>query len=178
MPGLTNRSALKAHPGPALPPWSFLPSRAVEYWLGVSAQTLVNWRNRGTGPICYRDASRRVWYRIADVRAWLDDGYDPTVYVLNYLKDNEAKWSLRHSSFDNHQAYMSAPQNLRRRLIGLASRQIDMLTSAELFELGKLLTSVGVFGGILKPSNGLVLCSDPRAVHAHLFTHPAPSALA
>lgn len=45
--------------------------KALAVHLGVSAQTLANWRWREVGPSWVR-VGRYIRYRPADVRAWLD----------------------------------------------------------------------------------------------------------
>lgn len=53
-----------------------LPSAAAARYLGVSAQTLSNWRYEGRGPTYRRDGRphSRVYYRVADLDAWLQQG--------------------------------------------------------------------------------------------------------
>lgn len=45
--------------------------QAAEY-LGFAESTLENWRNTGTVSVPYLKVSNRVWYRKADLDAWLE----------------------------------------------------------------------------------------------------------
>lgn len=59
---------------PDLPPWHWITSAQLAAILGVSLQSVWNWRVRKTGPPfapapTFRGPKR--WYRIADVKAWL-----------------------------------------------------------------------------------------------------------
>jgi hypothetical protein len=59
---------------PALPPWHYISSAQLAAILGVSLQSIWNWRVRATGPPTapaqmFRGPKR--WYRVADVKAWL-----------------------------------------------------------------------------------------------------------
>lgn len=42
-------------------------------YLGLSPRTLVNWRARKKGPKPALRIGRAVYYRLADVNAWLDE---------------------------------------------------------------------------------------------------------
>ena len=50
-------------------------SVAAARYLGYEPQTLVNWRNLGKGPRFVRDGrpGSRVFYRVADLDAWLEE---------------------------------------------------------------------------------------------------------
>lgn len=56
------------------PPWRLVSSRELAKTLGVSLQTLANWRVRGTGPQpqpLRRGTGNRIFYKRSDVLAWL-----------------------------------------------------------------------------------------------------------
>lgn len=60
-----------AAPGP---PWRPIPSRDVAKILGVSLQSLANWRVRGTGPPpepMQKGLGNRIYYRPDKIMAWL-----------------------------------------------------------------------------------------------------------
>ncbi|WP_430867441.1 helix-turn-helix transcriptional regulator [Demequina aurantiaca] len=47
-------------------------------YLGVATQTLANWRNLGRGPKYMRQGRlhARVYYKIADLDAWIDEDHE------------------------------------------------------------------------------------------------------
>lgn len=49
---------------------ALIPSRQMPGHIGISAQTLANWRNAGKGPK-YIKIGRMVAYRVGTVRDWL-----------------------------------------------------------------------------------------------------------
>lgn len=56
------------------PPWRSISSRTLARVLGVSLQTLANWRVRDAGPPCEgyrRGAGNKVFYRPDKVMTWL-----------------------------------------------------------------------------------------------------------
>lgn len=58
----------------SLPPWRSISSRTLARVLGVSLQTLANWRVRDAGPPCEgqrRGAGNKVFYRADHVMMWL-----------------------------------------------------------------------------------------------------------
>lgn len=57
-------------------PWRPIPSRQLARFLGVSIQTLANWRMRETGPAwepLRRGQGNRIYYRPDKVMAWLSE---------------------------------------------------------------------------------------------------------
>lgn len=58
------------------PPWHVVSSRELASILGVSLQSLANWRVRDTGPpvapaACFKGLGNRSFYRIDEVLEWL-----------------------------------------------------------------------------------------------------------
>ena len=98
MPLLTNKSRLRPRTSPDVPPWCWLDNRTVQVWLGVSYQSLTNWRTRGTGPEWFEESSGRVWYQKATIEAWIEPPTAP-VRITSYLQEHEriigeALWNL------------------------------------------------------------------------------------
>lgn len=59
------------------PPWRPIPSRVLCRILGVSLQSLANWRVRGTGPqpeAFRKGGGNRTYYRPDEVLSWLTGG--------------------------------------------------------------------------------------------------------
>jgi len=57
----------------SLAPWHCVSSRELAEHLGVSIQTLANWRFRGEGPtaeMSLRFSGRSTYYRVAEIEAW------------------------------------------------------------------------------------------------------------
>lgn len=158
---LSNRTHLKPRPAPVLPPWRYLPSRAIEYWLNVSAQSLINWRSRGSGPSCFKDRSGRVWYRVCDVQAWLDPVRSAPNFVRDYLKSHQDRWSIV-----SNRGLIANLGGLtgqdRMRLSYLASSKADDLPEADLYELCELADRAGWFARSDKPFGPLISCHAPQ----------------
>jgi hypothetical protein len=161
MSSLSNRTNLKPRPAPVLPPWRYLPSRAIEYWLNVSAQSLINWRSRGTGPSCFKDRSGRVWYRVCDVQAWSNPTQIAPDLVRDYLKSHQDCWStISNRRLLESLGALTAPD--RMRLSYLASSKADDLNEAELYELCELADRAGWFARSDKPFGPLSPCHVPQ----------------
>jgi len=65
---------------PPQPPWRPIPSRDLCKILGVSLQSLANWRVRGTGPTpepFQKGGGNRTYYRPDEVLSWLAGGQPP-----------------------------------------------------------------------------------------------------
>jgi len=61
----------------SLPPWRPIPSRLAARFLGVSLQSLANWRMRDIGPAAEpmrRGYGNRIYYRPNKIAEWLSDG--------------------------------------------------------------------------------------------------------
>lgn len=71
------------------PPWRPMPSRRLAAILGVSLQSLANWRVRGTGPEPEpkrRGTGNRTFYRPDVVMAWLAGaGTEPWEFSRDWL---------------------------------------------------------------------------------------------
>lgn len=71
------------------PPWRPIPSRAVAPLLGVSLQTLANWRVRNCGPSYashLKGKGNRAYYKPADILSWLeDDAVEPWEINCDWL---------------------------------------------------------------------------------------------
>ncbi|MDY6950240.1 MAG: helix-turn-helix domain-containing protein [Thermodesulfobacteriota bacterium] len=48
------------------------PERLPEYFPGLKPKTLANLRSKGEGPPYYK-RGRRIFYRLADVQAWITE---------------------------------------------------------------------------------------------------------
>ena len=172
---LTNRSRLDVQAEPSAPPWWFMPARAVEYWLGVSGQTLANWRGRGTGPDCYKGNGNRVWYRVADVRTWLGDARELEAQYRDYLKSRESDWSLLkhpHGTDAYRSVYGCLDKADRVRAIRLVMKDTAKLEGDELDELLPLLDRAGVFGRPAAPIGCLKPVHLPQKRFANYFGSP------
>ena len=65
------------------PPWRYISSAEVARLLGVSFQTLCNWRVRPNRPVSVVDGkSRRHWYRVSDLLVWLSQGAKSETDIL------------------------------------------------------------------------------------------------
>ena len=76
-------------------PWRPIPSRQLAKLLGVSIQTLANWRMRETGPSwepLRRGQGNRIYYRPDKVMAWLSEiagcPHAPWEFAHAYLVEN------------------------------------------------------------------------------------------
>ncbi|GAA4521652.1 hypothetical protein GCM10023174_00810 [Chelativorans composti] len=73
------------------PPWRPIPSREVCRILGVSLQSLANWRVRGTGPEPephIKGNGNRTYYRPDKILAWLSDHRrDPWEFSRDWLAE-------------------------------------------------------------------------------------------
>jgi hypothetical protein len=57
-----------------VPPWRLISSRELAKLLGVSLQSLANWRLRGKGPVAeppVKGRGNRIYYQRAQVLSWL-----------------------------------------------------------------------------------------------------------
>lgn len=77
----------------ATPPWRTISSRQLASLLGVSLQTLANWRVRGTGPQTAplkKGRGNKVFYRRDAVLAWLcEDAVEPWEFCRDWLAERE-----------------------------------------------------------------------------------------
>lgn len=138
---LTNRSRLQPGPPPDVPPWRWLDPRTLQRWLKVSSQTLVNWRARCTGPLFRIAENGRVWYRFADVQAWLDEA-DADVarqMIIHYLDEHAIQWAL----LGFNRKLTASDQAKISKLVMKAATDLPALTDAELEMLCNMIDQHG-----------------------------------
>jgi hypothetical protein len=140
--GARNAKRWSAGQPPNAPPWRWLDPRTVQVWLRVSGQTLVNWRARGTGPQYRIAVNGRVWYRFADVAAWLVGAEATTTQANDRIR---AFLALNEEAMISNGSRLT--DTLRLEYYKLAILVIDkMLPDAKIERLCELLDLTGVFG--------------------------------
>lgn len=111
------------------PPWQAMPSRDVARLLGVSLQSLANWRVRDTGPPVEprrKGQGNRTYYRPDKLLAWLVDGQlEPWQVCEVWLRERgiEIVGSTREGvewMIEQLEPQFSALEHPRRMIVGEA----------------------------------------------------------
>lgn len=91
-----------------LPPWRMIPSRMAAHLMGVSIQTLANWRMRDLGPPAepmLKGGGNRIYYRPDKIWSW-QTGKPEWQISLGWLQRKEMAETLTEADTGEYTAWL------------------------------------------------------------------------